>query len=529
MNPRPPDTSSSTQLTRRDGIIAILMFLVALASRIPFRSQFAYHWDSAQFALAIGDYNLRISQPHAPGFYLYVWLGRLMSRLVGEPHAALVWLSVLAGAGLVAIGYLLATSMFGHACGVGTGLILLTSPLCWFHSEIALTTIVDSALVVSFVFVCWRAISNGLTWGRTFMLAALFAAVAGVRLQSAPILIPLSVYVFCYSLGTRWQKRVGGAVVAFGLCLFWFVPTLKSAGGLLGYVELLRLKSQFDAVKTVWGGGGVGALIDNVSGMAHACWSGLLAAGLVAAVALASWVFRKSRTEKEQLYGRYQSQLVVLSLWIIPAMMFWVFMYVTMPGYVLNLFPALVILASLGVIGFSELLMVQSPGRGARWLSPVVWGTLLAVNVTAFVFSPTWMAGLWLGVPLSRVQIRQHDKELSACFETIRQKWPSQGVVICHHWEDFYWGFRQFEYYLPQYQNVLLSSDKSLPGLSGTESWVGYRHQTSFVKQVTVSKSEDIVIVVPPGESIDGFRKYLTFHDAKLILGGRVELYCLEH
>lgn len=135
-----------------------MLFLIALAMRIPFRSHFAYHWDSAQFALAMGEYNIRISQPQAPGYYLYIALGRLMNLVVGDPHAALVWLSVLSGAWLVLIGYLLASSMFGRECGVGTGLILLTSPLCWFHSEVALTTVVDSALVVTFVFVAWRAV-----------------------------------------------------------------------------------------------------------------------------------------------------------------------------------------------------------------------------------------------------------------------------------------------------------------------------------------------------------------------------------
>src|SRR5262249_48152325 len=154
-----------------DIAVAVALFAVGLALRVPFRSQFAYHWDSAQFALAVGEYNIRISQPHVPGFYLYIWLGRLVNLLVGEPHAALVWVSVVAGAWLGAVGYLLGTSMFDRRTGLATGLILLTSPLCWFHSEIALTTIVDSALVVSFVFVCWQAIQQGATWSRTIILS----------------------------------------------------------------------------------------------------------------------------------------------------------------------------------------------------------------------------------------------------------------------------------------------------------------------------------------------------------------------
>ena len=98
------DSENGHKLRKADVVLAVALFAVAVALRTPFRSQIAYHWDSAQFALAVGEYNLRIGQPHAPGFYLYVLLGRLANLVVGEPQAALVWVSVVAGAGLTAVG-----------------------------------------------------------------------------------------------------------------------------------------------------------------------------------------------------------------------------------------------------------------------------------------------------------------------------------------------------------------------------------------------------------------------------------------
>ena len=76
---------------------AVVLFAVALVLRVAFRSQMAYHWDSAQFALAITEYDIRLSQPHAPGYFLYVMLGRLVNCVVGDPHASLVWISVVFG------------------------------------------------------------------------------------------------------------------------------------------------------------------------------------------------------------------------------------------------------------------------------------------------------------------------------------------------------------------------------------------------------------------------------------------------
>ena len=57
---------------------------MSLLLRVPFRSHYAYHWDSAQFALAIGHYDIRQGLPHQPGFFLYVMLGRCVNWVVGD-------------------------------------------------------------------------------------------------------------------------------------------------------------------------------------------------------------------------------------------------------------------------------------------------------------------------------------------------------------------------------------------------------------------------------------------------------------
>src|SRR5271170_8067041 len=109
---------------RRDWLAAAVLFAASLAIRVPFRSHFAYHWDSAQFALAIEHYDVSLGLPHLPGFFLYVMFGRIVNLLVGDPHASLVWMSVLAGATLAGLGYLLATALFGRDCGLATGCLL---------------------------------------------------------------------------------------------------------------------------------------------------------------------------------------------------------------------------------------------------------------------------------------------------------------------------------------------------------------------------------------------------------------------
>jgi hypothetical protein len=176
--------ANETGLTRRDGNIAVVLFLIALAMRIPFRSHFAYHWDSAQFALAVREFDIRLSQPHAPGYFLYVMLGRFVDHFVGDPHASLVWISVMFGSALPSLLYLLGTMMFGRRAGAAAAGMALTSPQIWFHSCVALTYIVDSFLVCAVVLVLWLAIQRGGTWWDAVAVGALLAVLGGVRQQS---------------------------------------------------------------------------------------------------------------------------------------------------------------------------------------------------------------------------------------------------------------------------------------------------------------------------------------------------------
>jgi hypothetical protein len=517
-------------------MVAAVLFAIALGLRVPFRSQMAYHWDGAQFALAIGKYDMRIDQPQPPGYFLYVMLGRLVNLFVGEPHTSLVWLSVFAGAALVAVGFLLATAMFGRSVGIASGVILAMSPLCWFYSDIALTSIVDAALVTATVFVCWRVIRSGGGWREVFWMSMLFAAVAGVRQQSGAILAP----VWCYALlklgRERPMKAVSAVLLAGFFCSLWFIPMVITAGGLSEYMSLLRTKGHFDAPKTIWGGGGINALLTNVSVVGCTCWVGLLLAALISVSEFFCWVFGEPAEVKQQFYNTHVDQLRVLALWILPMLLFWLGMYVTTPGYVLCFFPGLAIVAGIAVqriatrlSGFFSGRELMPEKRAKLIALLLVCGLVAGVNATFFVEQPRPLDSPRAGLLLTGADILQHDQQLIKCFRIIRERFRPEDVVIYHHGDQyFYWGFRQFQYHLPEYRNVLLTSDASLPGELQHKRWVGQWRQTTFIDS-TGSLAERIgILVVPPGESVRLFRRYFNLSRAELLAEPGIKLYVLH-
>src|SRR5680860_639486 len=89
-----------------------LMYLILggagiFISRFIFRSQYLFHWDSVQFALALNSFDISHHQPHPPGYILYIYLGKVINWFTHDAHLALILLSILASiVGFILLFYL---------------------------------------------------------------------------------------------------------------------------------------------------------------------------------------------------------------------------------------------------------------------------------------------------------------------------------------------------------------------------------------------------------------------------------------
>lgn len=273
------------------------------------------------------------------------------------------------------------------------------------------------------------------------------------------------------------------------------------------------------------------ALLINAISIGRVCWAGLLGAGIIALMEFVHWavferLFSKETARRDCFCRANKTQLCVLALWAVPMILFWMFMYVTMPGYMLNFFPATAILVSFGLVRFSERVVTPVP-HDTPWFLYGILAVMVMTNVVVFVLSPRGTKSLLTGLPLTVAEIREHDTGLAACFRTIRQNWPSQNIIVCHRYEDFYWGFRQFQYHLPEYRNVLLQRDPSLPGESAGKLWLGYKRRTEFVEGLDTSGRTTLLLVVPPGSEPDIFGGYFDLSGVRPVEGAYGRLYSL--
>jgi hypothetical protein len=256
--------------------ISLLVGAVAI-SRLAFRSRDLYDLDSVNFALGMQRFDTRVHQPHPPGYFLYVCIGRLVNFVVHDANLALVLVSVAAGMATVALIYLLAQEWFGPRAAQFAGILFLISPLAWFHGTVALTYSVEAAFSALLGFLCWR-IHQG---NAVFVVPAAIAlgVSAGIRPSSLVFLGPLFLFSlwsvpikavpgFLYPEATtlksmrppgsgdlqdsrKWEylpwNRFRKSLLGLGVLALtgaaWFLPMIYVSGGFAKY---------FDALASLW-------------------------------------------------------------------------------------------------------------------------------------------------------------------------------------------------------------------------------------------------------------------------------------
>jgi hypothetical protein len=122
-----------------DVAVSLVLALVTLASRWPYRARMLYNWDAVQFALALREFDIAKHQPHPPGYLLYVGLGRLVNATVGDPTLAYVTLAMVFSAATTVTVYWLARALYDRTTAGAAAALLAVSPLFWFYGSVGLT------------------------------------------------------------------------------------------------------------------------------------------------------------------------------------------------------------------------------------------------------------------------------------------------------------------------------------------------------------------------------------------------------
>jgi hypothetical protein len=450
-------------------LYSILLFIVTVISRLPFRSALLYDQDSVQFALGIRQYDVYLHQPHPPGYFLYVMAGRVINFFLQDANSSLLLLSII-GSGLTVFAvYHLGTVVFDRQTGLWAAGFGLTSPLLWYYGELALTYVFAACINTWIAILCWKLLQKQSK--SCYLSPIVLGVAAGIRQDLALFLFPLWLFSIIH---LRWKQVLTAGVILGITVAAWFIPMLIMTGGPARYfLAVGEYWLYHTSTFAIWNAG--------FRSRGYFFWAflGNTSYGLgIGTIVIVFAFYAFSRTG----YWRQvpTQKILFFGLWLFPAFLFHicVFMNPEQAGYSVFFLPALFVLLWPS-LNFARAEIERILGQrilGAIAGSRIMALLLITANALGFLFSNS---------VVSAHGIRDHDRNLAVILKGIKTHFPASETVIID--DKFYglYNYRQVQYYLPNYRAYLtaLSSCE----MNNRHILLGTEGQTFIVGRVDIT------------------------------------------
>ncbi|HVN79947.1 MAG TPA: glycosyltransferase family 39 protein [Terriglobia bacterium] len=462
--------------------------ILVIASRIPFRAHIPYGLDSIQFVLALQHYDVRIHQPHPPGYYLFVKLGSLFSLLFHDANLSFIAANVLFSVLAIIVFYRLGQSLLGARAGMCATLLLASCPVFWFHGEVALSNAVDCFFTCLVAWLCWQTLNEQ---PRALYYSALALGLSGgVRQNTLVFLLPLWVFSIARS-GIKKQLIalfLLGATVAS-----WYLPMSACSGGIRAYQTALRdhwLNAGWHGYTFAW------------IPFNFLCVSSFILLGtglgfLFVVFGMLFWMEHWRHHIHEN-----PRKLLFLTLWLAPSLGFFVLVYShpVQTGHSLMYLPAfMLLLPGAAQITCEEIWRLwalreeKGAGTGVHVGNPGGINTryrtseshthhrMMGLAVSVLIVSNCYVF-LGMNTAVSRARIRDYETKVADMIASIRSQCPPSQTILVN--SDFmFLGFRDLMYHLPEYHTI----QPRIYSLTGeTRLFSGYHGQTQLSDHVDI-------------------------------------------
>ncbi len=405
-----------------------MFFFLGVATRIPFTSELLLHMDSGQFALALEKFDITLHQPHPPGYFLYVMIGRFLNSFINDANDVFVSLSVFFSGLTIAVIYLLGRDLFKRRIGIVSAFLALSSPSIWFHGEVSLTYIAEAFFSTLIAFFCWKMIQGDEKY--LWISAAALGVAGGIRQNTAVFLFPL----WLYSIRSFPRKKMAVSLVILTVTsLLWFVPMVRMTGGWDAYRyafhELWKFHTGGNSVFEKGPDMFVLYFFTLIRYMVYGLGLGIFPFAIL--------IYFMARGRNVALLER--EKVLFLAFWCIPVLLFYLLVFISIqnPGYSLIFLPAFLIIAAVSIDLFgNDMKNILNVNLGV-----LLFSVLMVSNTLAFFLVP---------FPVSYRWIRDHDDNLKALLSDIKTFDPGDTVVFVNNY--IYYSYRHIMYYLPEYR-----------------------------------------------------------------------------
>jgi 4-amino-4-deoxy-L-arabinose transferase-like glycosyltransferase len=422
---------------------ALLVYLVA--TRWPLAPKYLYYFDSANFALALENFNPALHQPQPPGYPLFVALTRIIHLFVLRPERVFLIAGLIAALAAVLLIRVLAREMFGRTAGILAAVLLATNPVFWFGGITNQIRVFLAVSAIGVSLLAWRAVSRP---REPHWLYATFGALAiagGFRPAFPMLMVPLVLWIWWRNGARPRQLAIGVATLA-ATAFPWLAVTVWAVGGGMRYVQVLEdyAVSQFQGSSALFGAAAPSAFHMFAEAVV---WN--LLGTLV-------WIWAVPFLVRSNPYGSARLKAVFLGLALLPSFLFSAFVHIGDPDQ------ALASISILCVIG-GAVLAPWSARWGKQGLAATAAGVVVVQSVLFFL-PPTRIARAASYRAVAAVD-RMTTGAMTS-IEALRRQGP---LTIVHYGSSV--ASRQLAYYFPEDYVVVL------PASAGESTEMYFEHQ----------------------------------------------------
>ena len=323
-------------LVRRPWFLLALFGLLVLFTRLPLRPGQLFTFDDVNLACAVGHYDVRISQPHPPGYPLFVLEMRVLHWLrVKRPESILLVLAMAGSIAALVLLVLMGNRIFGCDSGFWAACILLLHPVFWHAGITSALRVQLSVVSLTVAAFCWGAWMGEGAWVKWSAVA--LAIGAGIRPETGPLLFPL--WAACaLRAKISWNERARALGWMAATVAIWLLPAMIASGGPLTFIRanLDYVSDQASVSSGLFGDSDSRWLVTFWRLMVWV-FCGVLAWGMAATLA-----FRR-----KDGFGITRQQAAFLALWMLPSLAFALTVHVEDPGQTLAMVPVVCLVGGL--------------------------------------------------------------------------------------------------------------------------------------------------------------------------------------
>jgi hypothetical protein len=358
------------------------IIILILATRIPLKSEFLWHWDSGNFALAIENYDIALDQPHPPGYIHYVGLGKLLNYFLHDANLSFVTLNIVFNLLAAFFVYKIALELFSETVAMMSTVLLIFNPFVWFNSLVAVSYMGDAFYNTAIAYFLCRLIKTRsnkyLYWA-----AMVLGLSGGLRQSTIVFMTPLLLFAL-YQAKTGIKANAIALLLCGASALTWLIPLIYTCGGYSEYLNLLGGQvTKFGGQTSVL----FGATFSEHNAVFWQLIKWTLVGSGFAILYFLMYVFKHKKKALDQ--ARTNAKSCFFLLWMCPSCLFYLLVHLGEPGYVLTFVPATQILLGYLIVALSRKMTPQNTFEPSPRHAALLFSFPLIFYVTYFLrFDP---------------------------------------------------------------------------------------------------------------------------------------------